>query len=287
MEDKARPTRRTARGAMPPEAKKPTEQKNGGSPQRRAAYLPSAGKPTEALSGSALLDCAATSPDAHKTAGLNGDELLRVRTAPPPAAPPDEEAMWRAVSVCDAAFDGVFYYAVSTTGVFCRPSCKSKHPRREHVRYFGSAAEARAAGFRPCKRCRSDLTEYQPMTDMAGKIRALLDGGFTARAALADGLRGLGLSRRRMGELFKTVYGVSPGAYVAALRLVEARRRLTETREPLTDIAFAVGFESLGGFYRFFSEQEGISPAAYRRQNGEGREADDVGRAEGSCVSNA
>lgn len=124
------------------------------------------------------------------------------------------------------------------------------------------------------------------MTDMAGKIRALLDGGFTARAALADGLRGLGLSKRRMGELFKTVYGLSPGAYVAALRLREARRRLTETREPLIDIAFAVGFESLGGFYRFFSEQERISPAAYRRQNGEGRGMGEAGRADGTREGN-
>ncbi len=186
----------------------------------------------------------------------------------PSAQTLSEEVMWQAVTACDPAFDGQFFYAVSTTGVYCRPSCRSKHPRREHVRYFATGAAARAAGYRPCKRCRSDLAEYQPMRDMAAKIHALLDERFTARLTLANGLKELGLSKRRTGELFKTVYGQTPGEYLAARRLAEAKRRLAETREPLTDIAFAVGFDGLSGFYRFFALHEGMSPAAWRRAHG-------------------
>lgn len=186
----------------------------------------------------------------------------------PPAQPLSEEAMWQAVTDCDPAFDGLFFYAVSTTGVYCRPSCRSKHPRREHVRYFATGQAARAAGYRPCKRCRSDLAEYQPLRDMAAKIRALLDERFTARLTLANGLKALGISQRRTGELFKAVYGQTPGEYLAARRLAEAKRRLAETRDPLTDIAFAVGFDGLSGFYRFFTAREGMSPAAWRRAHG-------------------
>jgi AraC family transcriptional regulator, regulatory protein of adaptative response / methylphosphotriester-DNA alkyltransferase methyltransferase len=188
-----------------------------------------------------------------------------------PASAPQpltEDAMWQAVAACDPAFDGQFFYAVSTTGVYCRPSCRSKHPRREHVRYFLTGEAARAAGFRPCKRCRSDLAAYRPMLDMAARIRDMLQRDYTARLALADGLKGLGMSRRRMTELYKAVYGETPGAYLAALRLAEAKRRLTDTDEPLTDIAFAVGFDSLSGFYRFFQTYGGASPAAYRRLHG-------------------
>ena len=82
-----------------------------------------------------------------------------------------EQEMWEAVQRSDASYDGLFFYAVKTTGIFCRPSCKSKPPKRENLCYFASGEEARAAGFRPCKRCRSDLLEYQPMREIAAEIR--------------------------------------------------------------------------------------------------------------------
>ena len=86
-----------------------------------------------------------------------------------------EPEMWEAVQRSDASYDGLFFYAVKTTGIFCRPSCKSKPPKRENLCYFASGEEARAAGFRPCKRCRSDLLEYQPMREIAAEIKARLD----------------------------------------------------------------------------------------------------------------
>ena len=87
-----------------------------------------------------------------------------------------EDEMYEAVISNDGNYDGLFFYAVKSTGIFCRPSCKSKKPLRENVRFFKNAAEARAAGFRPCKRCRSDLLSYRPMEEIAGLVKRHLDG---------------------------------------------------------------------------------------------------------------
>ncbi len=175
------------------------------------------------------------------------------------------EEMWSAVAANDATYDGLFFYGVGTTGIFCRPSCKSRRPKPENVRYFDSADAARAAGYRPCKRCRSDLPAYSPMLELARKLRALLDATYAEPRAFAQGLKPLGISARRAGELFRAEYGTTPGEYTAFLRLKLARRLLAETRDPLVDVALATGFAGLSGFYRFFTAREGITPAAYRR----------------------
>lgn len=88
------------------------------------------------------------------------------------------EDMWKAVADNDAAYDGIFFYAVKSTGIYCRPSCKSKRPKQENVCFFDTAAQAKAAGFRPCKRCRSDLPDYQPGREIAVKAKQLLDDSF-------------------------------------------------------------------------------------------------------------
>ena len=178
-----------------------------------------------------------------------------------------QNEMWRAVCENDDAFDGVFFYAVESTGIFCRPSCKSKTPKRENVRFFDSASAARAAGFRPCKRCRSDLADYQPMRDIAEKARLLLEDSFAADQDRALALRCLGLSRRRLAEVFLAVYGVTPSDYLARLRLEAATWLLADTDDAIIDIAYSVGFGGLSSFYRFFKGQSGLSPAAYRKEH--------------------
>ena len=82
-----------------------------------------------------------------------------------------EDEMYEAVITNDANYDGLFFYAVKSTGIFCRPSCRSKKPLRENVCYFSYAGEAMKAGFRPCKRCRSDLLSYHPMEEIAGMVK--------------------------------------------------------------------------------------------------------------------
>ena len=168
-----------------------------------------------------------------------------------------ENEMWEAVQRSDESYDGLFFYAVKTTGIFCRPSCRSKPPKRENLCYFASGEEARAAGFRPCKRCRSDLLEYQPMRDIAAEIKARLDKA----ASLAD----VGLTPRRMTDIFKQEYGVTPKAYADARRLHAAKQLLAGTQEKVIDVAAQSGFSSLAAFNRFFKQQTGQTPTQYRK----------------------
>ena len=170
-----------------------------------------------------------------------------------------EQEMWEAVQRSDASYDGLFFYAVKTTGIFCRPSCKSKSPKRENLCYFVSGTEARAAGFRPCKRCRSDLLEYQPMREIAAEIKVRLDK--------ASSLDDVGLTPRRMTDVFKQEYGVTPKEYADSLRLRTAKEMLAGSPEKVIDVAYQVGFSSLAAFNRFFKQQTGQTPTAYRKEH--------------------
>ena len=180
-----------------------------------------------------------------------------------------EQEMWDAVEHCNADYDGLFFYGVKTTGIFCRPSCQSKTPKRDNVRFFVSAAEARAAGFRPCKRCRSDLLEYRPMQDIAASVKQKIEQAVAAQETLADVLRTAGLTPRRLTDVFRAQYGVTPREYADSLRLDTASRLLSGTDTKIIDIAYAAGFSSLSAFNRFFKAHTGQTPSAYRKEHRE------------------
>ena len=177
-----------------------------------------------------------------------------------------EQEMWDAVIQNDASYDGVFFYAVKTTGICCRPSCKSKPPRRENVRLFQTLQQARAAGFRPCKRCRSDLLDYHPMRETAEAIKTRIDHAFARQEEFSRELAEIGLSPRRIVDVFKAEYGVTPKAYADLLRVREARRLLANTDASVTDIAYQVGFGSLTAFYSLFKRETGKTPGEYRKE---------------------
>ena len=177
-----------------------------------------------------------------------------------------QEEMWKAVSGNDASYDGVFFYAVKSTGIYCRPSCKSRIPRRENVCFFDTAEQARAAGFRPCKRCRSDLLDYQPIKEIAEEAKRLLEDSFRKKCELNQKLQHMGVSKRRMVKIFKDEYGVTMFEYMDKLRLAEAKRLLSDTNDEIVDIAYTIGFGGLSSFYRFFKNNTGLSPAAYRKE---------------------
>ncbi len=178
-----------------------------------------------------------------------------------------DDEKWQAVKDNDKKFDNTFFYAVKSTRIFCKPSCRSKLPKRENVLYFETIESAQEAGYRSCKRCRSELLAYEPKRIIAKQVKAIFDNHFRESNMVADALQELNLSQRRINDLFKAEYGLSPKIYIGNLRLEEAKRLLIETDDDILNIAYCVGFKSLSVFYSFFKEQTGITPKNYRKEN--------------------
>ena len=170
---------------------------------------------------------------------------------------------WQAVANCDARYDGRFYYAVKSTGVFCRPSCTSKAPLRENVVYFDSPQQAQEAGYRPCKRCRPELTAYEPMAEIANDAKAVIGRLYANKRTLSDELRKLGVSKRRMEQIYKQQFGMTPLQYADTLRIEDAKEQLRLPGSSVMDIAGSLGFESLTAFFAFFRKHTGITPGEY------------------------
>ena len=184
--------------------------------------------------------------------------------------PYEEETLWQAVAACDEAYDGAFFYGARTVGVYCRASCKSRTPLRKNIVFFETAAQAEAAHFRPCKRCRPDLLAYEPVRALAEQAKALIDGGFHARTRLTEDMRRLGVSPNRLAAVFKQTYGIPPLTYLHQRRLAYAKDLLAQSPLPILEVAYATGFESLSAFYAFFKKQTGLTPKEYQ---GDAREA--------------
>lgn len=175
-----------------------------------------------------------------------------------------DEEKWKASLSCDAAYDGKFFYGVKTTGIFCRPSCKSKSPKRENVVFFDTAEQALKNGLRPCKRCRPELLEFWPQKEAAEKIKATYSLWYADRLRLKSELEKLGLSRNRIVQLFQVQYRKTPAEYRNELRISEAKRLLDETEDNVLQIALQSGFKSLSAFYTQFRRITGVSPTEYR-----------------------
>ncbi len=175
-----------------------------------------------------------------------------------------EETMWRAVAASDPSYDGRFCYGVKTTGIFCRPSCKSRPPRRENIRYFTGAAAALAQGYRPCKRCRPDAA-VAPGQDTVDAARALLDGEYADPAILAELPRRVGLSRFHLARLFKQHTGRTPQEYLQAVRVQNARELLAAGDLSATEAAFEAGFNTPSRFFAAFRAATGQSPRAWQQ----------------------
>ncbi len=169
---------------------------------------------------------------------------------------------WRAVQQRDREADGVFFYAVRTTGVYCRPSCAARRPLRANVSFHASTAAARAAGFRPCKRCRPDERAASPHAAAiasACRLLARVDEPLTVGAVAAA----VGMSRFHFQRAFKAATGVTPKNYASA----ERRRRLSaELRggSAVTDAFYAAGFNSSSRFYGEARRQLGMRPKQVR-----------------------
>lgn len=180
-----------------------------------------------------------------------------------------DDERWAAVQRRDAAADGGFYYAVRTTGVYCRPSCPSRHALRAHISFHATTADAERAGFRPCLRCKPD---QPPLAErhaaLVAQMCRLIEASDTAPdlAALAEAS---GISRFHFHRIFKTHTGLTPKAYAAGVRQRRMRAELTgggraAGQGSVTEAIYAAGFNSSGRFYAHTKGALGMTPRAYQ-----------------------
>ncbi|MGY1914541.1 AlkA N-terminal domain-containing protein [Blastococcus sp. SYSU DS0973] len=183
--------------------------------------------------------------------------------------PLDQERCYRAVAGRDARFDGWFFTAVRTTGIYCRPSCPARTPLARNVSFFSTAAAAQGAGYRACRRCRPDAAPGSPQWDVradavARAVRLIADGQ-VERSGVPGLAARLGYSERQLHRLVVGELGVGPLALARAQRAQTARVLVETTDLPMADVAFAAGFSSIRQFNATVREVFAATPGELRR----------------------
>ena len=188
----------------------------------------------------------------------------------------DLQAFERARLSRDARFDGLFFIAVSSTGIYCRPVCPAPTAKRENVSFFVTAAAAEAAGFRPCLRCRPELAPgndaWQRSDHVVTRALKLIEDGLLQDHPVEELARRVGVGSRQLRRLFVERLGAPPIDVHTTRRLLFAKQLLTETRMPVTDVALASGFGSLRRFNAAFAQANRIAPRELRRHPHAGRD---------------
>ncbi|MFC8514453.1 DNA-3-methyladenine glycosylase 2 family protein [Streptomyces sp. NPDC057257] len=180
----------------------------------------------------------------------------------------DEDTRYEAVRSRDARFDGEFFFAVRTTGIYCRPSCPAVTPRRHNVRFFQTAAAAQGSGFRACRRCRPDAApgsaDWNVRADVVGRAMRLIGDGVVDREGVAGLATRLGYSARQVQRQLTAELGAGPVALARAQRAHTARVLVQTTDLPITEIAFASGFASVRQFNDTVREVYASTPTELR-----------------------
>ena len=181
----------------------------------------------------------------------------------------DPDSCYRALQARDRRFDGKFFVGVASTRIYCRPVCAVRMPRRENCRFFASAAAAEVGGYRPCMRCRPELAPGNAGIDAAARLAraavsliedGALDGGGVEHLAAR-----VGVTSRHLRRVFEAEFGVAPIEYGQTHRLLLAKRLLTDTALPVTEVALASGFASVRRFNALFKERYRMPPGRLRR----------------------
>ncbi|HEY5798763.1 MAG TPA: AlkA N-terminal domain-containing protein [Burkholderiaceae bacterium] len=190
-----------------------------------------------------------------------------MHTTTSPAAP-DHASCYAALAARDARFDGAFFTGVTSTGIYCRPVCPAKTPRAQSCTFFHSAAQAEAAGFRPCLRCRPELAPYALQQNLAHAVWQRIAAGALNDGDVEQLALEVGLSSRQLRRVLLQHFGVSPVELAQTQRLLFAKKLLQETQLPIADVAFAAGFGSVRRFNTLFAERYRMAPSALRRAGG-------------------
>lgn len=178
---------------------------------------------------------------------------------------PVSDEQWQAIANNDASYDGQFFYAVKTTGIFCRPSCKSRLPKRENIGFFENADQALAAHFRPCKRCKP-TGQRLPDEEWIAFITEYVDSHcnetltLEVLAFLSHG------TPYHLHRTFKKIKGMTPVDYIQHIRLEKAKMLLTTFDDPVAEVGESVGLSNTPYFITLFKKKTGQTPEAYRRQ---------------------
>lgn len=181
----------------------------------------------------------------------------------------DGDSCYQALLAHDPRFDGVFYVGVATTRIYCRTVCPAKTPRRENCTFHPSAAAAEQDGYRPCLRCRPELAPGNARIDSVRRLAAaaanrIEDGELTTKS-VAELAAEIGITDRHLRRVIREEFGVSPIQLAQTQRLLLAKRLLTDTDLPVTEVAFAAGFASLRRFNVLFKERYRLNPTGLRK----------------------
>ena len=209
------------------------------------------------------------------------------------------EQRYLALKARDSRFDGLFFTGVTSTGIYCRPVCRVRTPKRENCRFFSQAAQAEGAGFRPCLRCRPELAPrgqalnrgagvsvwsvQDASSILASQAANLIDsheGSSGTTPSMQQLAQRLGVSDRHLRRIFEAHFGVSPLQYLQTRRLLSAKQFLTDTTLPVSEVARLSGFASVRRFNAVFAQHYALSPSQLRRSRG----AVDSGRTEPGIV---
>ncbi|WP_082083725.1 bifunctional transcriptional activator/DNA repair enzyme AdaA [Paenibacillus beijingensis] len=174
------------------------------------------------------------------------------------------EEKWQAIMNNDAAYDGQFFYAVKTTGIFCRPSCKSRPPKKENTRLFDTAGQALAAGYRPCKRCRPTGRRL-PDDEWIGLVTEYIDRNYIESLTLEYLAAVCHGSPYHLHRTFKKVRGMTPALYIQQQRIDRAKERLTASNEAVAEVGRSVGLPNTPYFVTLFKKKTGHTPSDYRQ----------------------
>ncbi|MCJ8007134.1 bifunctional transcriptional activator/DNA repair enzyme AdaA [Lederbergia wuyishanensis] len=175
------------------------------------------------------------------------------------------DEMWEKIIACDRKYDGIFFTAVKTTKIYCRPSCRSRKPKKMNVEFYSDMSEVEKAGYRPCKRCQPEV-EHSPNIALVRNIITFLVNHYKQNLALKDIADQVGLSPFYLERLFKQETSETPRTYLEKIRIDKAAYLLKSTNLTNLEICYEVGFHSPSNFYKVFRNLKNCSPSEYRKE---------------------
>ncbi|MFD1019519.1 bifunctional transcriptional activator/DNA repair enzyme AdaA [Thalassobacillus hwangdonensis] len=176
------------------------------------------------------------------------------------------EEMWERIIACDRNYDGLFFTAVKTTKIYCRPSCRSRKPKKINVEFYHDIMEVEKAGYRACKRCQPEV-EYSPHSELVRTVIVCLVSQYKQPLTLQDIANQVGVSPYHLERTFKQETSETPRTYLERIRIDKAAHLLKSTALTNLEICYEVGFRSPSNFYKVFRSIKACSPNEYRKLN--------------------